>query len=435
MIITFVLFRILFIIGSIKFLFLRKEETPIPKPKCTLDSSDQWTLLCFHTLYLIIALFFICWLSLELISILLIRGGVESNPGPKGIESEISPTCKKNEHGLCGISHLCEVVGCDVEVFASCHCDSCEGYGPLLCYNHFLNDSCKMIKTKHIPSSTLNCKKSNVSAFASTPVLIKSGRLGLRSEKELVNDWIECTTCYNHIPISNIGLSSKCWLSLKRAKGYFHYTCVACITNSSGITDNSSITFNEPHATSSIENLRNLSHIIVHKRRKLTSRNAQSLMPKQSAIIPKTPVCATNTAIAKCPALTSLILKPPPIQILKKWWKILEVPGKSPTRSALPHVKNESSLSTCISKPLSNRAGPKFRVQSKFGEFNPKVGESNQYDIERKLILKPALPTSGMNFNYSCQRSRFVPNVLQNNGNSSYRVNSYIYDDVTNAPF
>ena len=33
---------------------------------------------------------------------------------------------------------------CEDEVFASCHCENCEGNGPLLCYQHFVHGPCPL---------------------------------------------------------------------------------------------------------------------------------------------------------------------------------------------------------------------------------------------------------------------------------------------------
>ena len=48
---------------------------------------------------------------------------------------------------------------CDDEIFASCHCDNCEGNGPLLCYEHFLNGPCPLEQNKPKEDATLMPKK------------------------------------------------------------------------------------------------------------------------------------------------------------------------------------------------------------------------------------------------------------------------------------
>ena len=48
---------------------------------------------------------------------------------------------------------------CQDEIFASCHCANCEGNGPLLCYEHFLNGPCPLDLNKPKEDSSLMPKK------------------------------------------------------------------------------------------------------------------------------------------------------------------------------------------------------------------------------------------------------------------------------------
>ena len=44
---------------------------------------------------------------------------------------------------------------CQDEIFASCHCANCDGNGPLLCYEHFLNGPCPFDLNKPKEDSSL----------------------------------------------------------------------------------------------------------------------------------------------------------------------------------------------------------------------------------------------------------------------------------------
>lgn len=192
-------------------------------------------------------------------------------------------------------------MGCNVEIFASCHCSSCEGFGPLLCYNHFLKDCCKHIRTKsdltHSPTSG-------------------NDRLAHLSPKRTELDAIECATCFHLTPIKTIGLSPKCWQSLKRTKGYFYYNCVNCLTKSANDSLDCSSISDDLTSRACFETRGNSDSIITRKRHK---HMIYDLKPKLQ------PSSSSTDPIFRPVPLISLRLKPPPINLLRKWWRILNL--------------------------------------------------------------------------------------------------------------
>ena len=40
----------------------------------------------------------------------------------------------------------CEVRDCSEPTFAACHCQRCNGSGPLLCFEHFENNACVQVQ-------------------------------------------------------------------------------------------------------------------------------------------------------------------------------------------------------------------------------------------------------------------------------------------------
>lgn len=101
----------------------------------------------------LILILFNAYLAHQTLKVLLIIGGIELNPGPSSkLEQDnddrfyecnpsyFAPHCSS----LCEIKHKCEFPGCTDEIFASCHCDMCKGYGPLVCFKHFKDDMCPL---------------------------------------------------------------------------------------------------------------------------------------------------------------------------------------------------------------------------------------------------------------------------------------------------
>ena len=58
---------------------------------------------------------------------------------------------------LLNMENKCAI--CQDEIFALWHCADCEGNGPLLCYEHFLNGPCPLDLNKPKENSSLMPKK------------------------------------------------------------------------------------------------------------------------------------------------------------------------------------------------------------------------------------------------------------------------------------
>ena len=328
---------LIFLLSCVNILIKRSENCDISRPKQEFKTKSK---IFLH--YILEPLFYIYWIQWQIISTLLQISGIERNPGPNPSRDKQSQTCKENNCGICAISHTCKVKGCDAEIFASCHCNSCEGFGPLLCYNHFVNDSCKRIRTKsnldlsQKPNHT-QCIPIKNTALSSTPIPSNNSRniksTNINSTK---TNSVECSTCYKSIPISTVGLTPTCWHSINRAKGYFHYTCKNCLTkstrNSLDLSSNAESFLNKAAVTKD----ENLSYIIIRKRRKLIKQNCALYISKlplnasgehhtSNATFKLKNIQQSKESYTPIP-LSSLCLKPPPIYILRKWWKILNVP-------------------------------------------------------------------------------------------------------------
>lgn len=182
--------NLIFLWSWIKLLIKRSENCNLPRPKPKLKQNSYK----FLHLAILLLLFYIHWTQLQIIYGLLLISGIERNPVPELSNLTKSKTCTKNIHGICNISHTCEVRGCNIEIFASCHCDSYEGHGPLLCYNHFINNSCKNSRTK-----------SDI----------------IPSQKSKQIDSIEYSTCFNSISISIVRLSPSAGCCLNKQKATF----------------------------------------------------------------------------------------------------------------------------------------------------------------------------------------------------------------------
>ena len=119
--------RIMFILSllflwSCTNLLIRRSEN------CEISWSILLTQNNYKFLYFIIIffIFYIYWIQPQMMSILLLISGIERNPGPKSRNVTLSKIYIDKGHGICDIKHTCDVKGCDIEIFASCHCDSCE---------------------------------------------------------------------------------------------------------------------------------------------------------------------------------------------------------------------------------------------------------------------------------------------------------------------
>ena len=324
------------------FLIVRSENTILPKPKRTLTPDGRQSQ-CLNITFQIILI--TSFLSSWLIILLLQRGiiksllqisGIEPNPGP---ELSQQHKCIKNALGICPVSHTCEVEGFDIEIFAACHCGSCEGFGPLLCYNHFLQDSCRRIRTKSNQLLPITCGSSPMAPFRKSPKfdLSYSSTISPNPVHDSPSkqgfgmmDKIECTTCFRLITISNIGISHKCWKSLLRSKGYFHYTCTKCLANQSFCSMDQSMILNmssqhlDGIKTPILSREGQLSRIIVHKRRKISRhiKLTPAIDPLKTSL-PKKPNPLSNLS-SQCLPLMSLVVKPPPVHIVEKWRRALD---------------------------------------------------------------------------------------------------------------
>ena len=239
------LLNLIFLWSSTNLLIKRSENCDITRPKL-LEPIYNF----LHYINILLP-FYIYWIQSQIIYMLLLISGIERNPGSKSSNVTISKTCACNGLGICGISHTCKVKGCNNEIFASCHCDSCEGYGPLLCYNHFINNFCRHVRTKSDLNSFHNQKQS----------------VQTTQESNKAN-FLECSTCFTSTPISIVGQSPKCRRSLNKAKCYFHYTCIKCLTKSTN-NSNELSTSETSIVESFLENEKHSIRIITHKRRKL----------------------------------------------------------------------------------------------------------------------------------------------------------------------
>jgi hypothetical protein len=50
----------------------------------------------------------------------------------------------------------CEVPSCNLPVFAACACTNCASNGPLLCYDHFQDNACKLVDNSATPGLTIS---------------------------------------------------------------------------------------------------------------------------------------------------------------------------------------------------------------------------------------------------------------------------------------
>lgn len=139
---------------------------------------------------------------------LLLISGIEPNPGPSlNDKLLLNPTFDASNGVIYGnsIPEKCSSPNCNEEIFAACHCTLCKGYGPLLCYQHFLNNLCR---------SNLTTRKRNPT--------FSSG--------------IECTICFAIISLNQTGINLSTYNSINNANGKFIYICKSC-TNANDTTD------------------------------------------------------------------------------------------------------------------------------------------------------------------------------------------------------
>ena len=133
--------KLFIIYGCFTLITKRKEEIPILTSKIFPSSAGLYFTTFFD--FIKSKIFYIVWLSYKTLIYLLIIGGIESNPGPQSSNTKLNSfSIERKFKDFCPIKHLCEIKNCSGDVYASCHCNQCQGYGPLLCFNHFVSDKC-----------------------------------------------------------------------------------------------------------------------------------------------------------------------------------------------------------------------------------------------------------------------------------------------------
>ena len=322
---------------------------------------------------------------------LLIIGGVEPNPGPSSQLTqdedqfyECTPSYPTSHcSSLCGIKHNCEFPGCHEEIFAACHCDMCNGYGPLLCFKHFENDQC--------PLSTSS--NSNTESLCENEVI--------------------CSTCFKIYSIDSIRLLPLVFQQVKKVSGKFYYMCESCanrkdqcpvLLSSGSLADlshcetQSLVTCGENHPLTTCTDVKRKCEkdtlctihevpnqvkscvqscrIIIHKRHKHV-RLSRIVSPHQIS------VGTLVVSKQRCIPLMSIQLRPPPTHILKKWL----TPAFSPRTSAAIHGDIQARE---FSEPISAEVFKKWNVSAapffpKFPNFKHKIGPSPilSYPINR----------------------------------------------------
>ena len=306
-------------------IFNRKENVEFLRPKILASShTDLRSLLNYLVFY---KFYFITRLAKQVISLLLLMGGIELNPGPPPPSDDLQKDKKdtnlqtldikskqaKCTSGICSISHLCEVSTCYNEIFAACHCNKCKGFAPLLCYHHFINDSC-CPRNSNIPS-------------------IKTKQTSARKS----GSQIECSICFKSLGVMSIGLSEEIWQAILNSKGKFIFLCQKCCNsseedialNTSNPTSlyaehikeqNASIISSDPR--SSIRIIPKHRHLIpkLHYPSKDAHLNSSDSEIRDSNIYEKFDNSRlTNSKNLYVTPLLSLKLRPPPAQIFLKW--------------------------------------------------------------------------------------------------------------------
>ena len=243
----------------------------------------------------------------------LIIGGIELNPGPRPQLThdedeffECSAYLTSQCSPLCSIKHKCEYPECSEDIFAACHCDKCNGYGPLLCFAHFERDQCPLSISRPVGSI----------AGTSTP-------------EEVI-----CNTCFKAFPIDSINLPLPVWELTKNISGKFYYVCKICLNHKdqqlelhslSTLADLSDIVelpcdecacSIKPQPFSLLEKNSSTCKVIsLPKRHHIKSTNHT----KTKSDYLKLPTTNAATRINEIPKLLSLTILPPPLHILRKW--------------------------------------------------------------------------------------------------------------------
>ena len=120
MAIYYLLLQSFFIYSCLCLLFKRSENTDALKPNKNYYSYIKQNNLLFSITSLHI---FRNWIEYQVLSILLLIGCVEPNPGPSFTSNH-----NKNCDELCSIKHKCEFPNCKDDIFAACHCERCNGF-------------------------------------------------------------------------------------------------------------------------------------------------------------------------------------------------------------------------------------------------------------------------------------------------------------------
>ena len=201
-------------------IFNRKENVEFLRPKILASSqTDLRSLLNYLVFY---KFYFITRLAKQVISSLLLIGGIELNPGPPPSSDnlqkdnnntnlqtlDIKSKQAKCTSSICSIFHLCDVSTCYNEIFAACHCNKCKGCRPLLCYHHFINDSC--------------CPRNSII------LSIKTKQTSARK----IGSQIEYSICFKSLAVMYIGLSEEIWQAILNSRGRFIFICQKCCNSS-----------------------------------------------------------------------------------------------------------------------------------------------------------------------------------------------------------
>lgn len=271
----------------------------------------------------LLAKVFIANISHQSLIALLIIGGIEPNPGPRPQQMhdedqfyDCSATKICPCPDLCPVKHLCSLPDCDDDIFASCHCDKCKGYGPLLCYNHFINDICPH---SYKPST----KESRSPTNLNQQQFQKSRLLRLITSKSVsVPSELECSTCFRTFAPDSIGIDPRIVASMQHIEGLFIYVCKACLKNQS----NDAPAGNTQNAKDKTDGNR-ISfcrcRVVTHKRHlhRITTKASGTTCSKAqlSNNGPDDRKALKPVALKKVTPLLSLDLKPPSNFIMPLW--------------------------------------------------------------------------------------------------------------------
>ena len=338
--ITFSIFiRVIFVIDCIKFFSLRTEETYHFRPKRSLDHTETFKLGTIKRPISLLSLHLPQFLlALQSLTLILLIGGIEKNPGPFmnvtcSYCEQIRPTsdlvectsCFRCYHPQCistlstcssSIKDLLSVRGRFMYVCAFC-CDK--------------NDKTDLTHDIYSPAPT-NIDFTTVRLNKPTPNDVSKHLISKMASRETLRNRVKVLTGPNKQP------------------------------------NDSMIPANNPYApereipalsTKVNYNIR----IIIHKRRKLAKHTPSPIINKQpnnlsSITDPLTCGKATERHSSGIlhtispPQLMSLMLKPPPIFILRKWWGILDI-GYRYKRATEDHHYKVSNRTTASEAEIS----------------------------------------------------------------------------------